>query len=164
MVYFIQHQQQLYHQNLAINYHHLAIWLYFLMTETLQQQYWYYFDNECQSVSSYEQLFFYQLHFFVFWALSSWIFNVIFDLVSKFLFVLIFWIEWMLVTANKVKHMAQHCLHASQMPPWKTLVAQNFNSVSNKIKPTLVTRIVRKNIKVIHKNILAVHSKTLTRK
>ena len=73
------------------------------------------------------------------WALSSWIFNVIFDLVSKFLFVLIFWIEWMLVTANKVKHMAQHCLHASQMPPWKTLVAQNFNSVSNKIKPTLVT-------------------------
>ena len=47
--------------------------------------------------------------------------------------------------------MAQHCLHASQIPPWKTLVTQNFDSVSDKIRPTLVTRIVRKNIKVIHK-------------
>ena len=45
---------------------------------------------------------------------------------------------WMMVTFNKIKHMALHRSHAAQIKSSKT-VAQNYSSVSNEIGSILVT-------------------------
>ena len=80
----------------------------------------------------------YQLNFSVFWAWSSWIFCVTFHFVSEFLTLVIFRMLWMLVTVNKVKHVALHGSHVLQITSWKTVV-QTFFDVSNEKSPILIT-------------------------
>ena len=113
-----------------------------------------------QSIFSSEHLFFYfssdfytyQVDFSVFWALNSWIFCVTSRLVFEFLIFAIFWMLWMLVILNKVKHMALHDTHALQITSWKTLFTQNFFRVFNEIGPILVTRFLgNKSWKVCQK-------------
>ena len=96
-----------------------------------------------QSVFSFEHLFFsfssdfttYQFYFTVFCALNSWIFCVTFHFVPGFFIFVTFGMLWILVTVNKVKHKP----HTSQITS-STIATQTFFSVSNKIRPTLVTR------------------------
>ena len=57
---------------------------------------------------------------------QSWIFSVTFCLVSEFLFFVLFWMLWILVTVNKLKNPTCHGSHASQITSSKTLFAQFF--------------------------------------
>ena len=47
----------------------------------------------------------------VFWVLNNWIICFAFHLVFEFLFLAIFWKLWMVVTTNKLKHIAHSCSH-----------------------------------------------------
>ena len=77
--------------------------------------------------------------FSVFWALNSWIFCVTFRAVSQFLIPVMFRMLWMLVVANKLKHIALHGSHGSQIILWKTSFTQTFFTVPNVVGPILVT-------------------------
>ena len=61
-----------------------------------------------------------------FWDLNSWIFCATFYLSSKFLIFATFWMLWMLVIMNEVKHMILHGSHVWQMKSLKPLVTQTF--------------------------------------
>ena len=51
----------------------------------------------------------------------------------------------MLVTVNKIKHMALHRSHASQITSSKILVTQTLFCVSNEIGPILFSRFLGNN-------------------
>ena len=89
----------------------------------------------------------YQLDFSVFW-LSLKQLNLLCHLssppilfsVSEFRITVIVWMLRLLVIVNKVKHMALHGSHASQIKSWKTFVTYTSSDVTNKIRLILVTR------------------------
>ena len=83
----------------------------------------------------------YQVHLSVFWALNRLCHLPYF---FEFLIFVYFWMLWILVTVNKVKHIALHGLHASQITS-TTLVTQNLFRVTNEIGWILVSRFLGNN-------------------
>ena len=102
---------------------------------------------------------------FAFWDLNSWIFCATFHFSSEFLIFATFWMLWMLVAMNKVKHMILHESHVLQMTSLKPLVTQTFFSVSSEMDPILVTLFLdNKSLKNSQKNFWQSKSSTRTKK
>ena len=80
----------------------------------------------------------------IYLSFEPWIFCVTFHLFFEFLIFVYFWMLWILVTVNKVKHIALHGLHASQITS-TTLVTQNLFRVTNEIGWILVSRFLGNN-------------------
>ena len=93
--------------------------------------------------------FFFQITLFLFFLrpfyLSTWFLcllrfeSVTFNCLSEFLFLVLFWMLWMSVTVNKLKHMTCHGSQASQ-------IGNNETCITNETSPVLVTGVLSNNI------------------
>ena len=81
-----------------------------------------------------------------FLSFEPWIFCVTFHLIFKFLIFVYFPMLWMLVIVNKVKYMALHRWHASQITSSKILFTQSLFRVSNEISPIFVSHFLGNNL------------------
>ena len=96
-----------------------------------------------QSIFSFGQLLFFFWLFYLSTGflrllnLNNWTFSVIFHIVSQIPNFVIFRM-WMLITVNKVMHMAWHRSNTLQITSSKTSVTHTFFSLSNTISPILV--------------------------
>ena len=81
-----------------------------------------------------------------FLSFEPWIFCVTFHLIFEFLIFVYFPMLWMLVIVNKVKYMALHRWHASQITSSKILFTQSLFRVSNEISPILVSHFLGNNL------------------
>ena len=104
-----------------------------------------------QSVSSFKHLFHFSSDFSIYKVDFS-----LFHLFFEFLIIVYFPMLWMLVTVNKVKHVALHGPHASQITSSKILVTQTLFRVSNEVGSILVLRLLGNNSS---KELLAVRPK-----
>ena len=88
-------------------------------------------------------LFYLSTRFFCFLTclnlVQSWIFCVTFHLVPETLMFVPFWTEWMLVTINILKYMANHGSQTLQITHFRSINYKNFFSLSNEIGAVLIT-------------------------
>ena len=68
-------------------------------------------------------------------ALNNSAFCITSHLDLEFLFLLLFWMLWMLVTLNKLKHMTYHRSYVLKITTWERLLVQIYFSVSNEKIP-----------------------------
>ena len=119
-----------------------------------------------QSISSFEHFFFhfssdfftYQPSFFVFWALNSRIIYATFYLVSEFLLLVIFWMLWIIIIVNTLKHMVSHA-NIDKIEDHRYW----FASGSNEGLLILVIHVYNKNWRKLHKT-SASQSRTTTKR
>ena len=94
--------------------------------------------------------FFYLINFFYLSAplicLSNLESSVTFYLISEFLSLVVFWMLWVLVTINKLNHMARHGSQALQIKANRSFLTEFFFSVSIKKCPLLVTCVLSDNL------------------